>query len=143
MPKKKASKKVSPRVTKKKVVKKASSNKKTTKKKASASRRPSWRNATVTLAKLGEEEIIVPVSQGQTVLDVFKNAVLPEGAFKTADGRSITNLISAAEASVSRGRANNIAACFDDIRCNASPASLTTSVSPDDIVTLVPNIRGG
>lgn len=133
-----AKKATTKKTTSKKVVRRGATMKKTTTKKTT-----SWDGAKVFLAKLGESQIEVSIEKGHTVLDVFKNAVLPDGAFKAKNGQSIRNLVEAAEADVRAGRKRTIDQCFEDIRINAEPAKLTSEVNPDDIITLIPNISGG
>ena len=124
----------------KKVTKKKVAKKKTTARRA-ASTAP--QTGTAFVCKMGEGQVGVEVSRGETVLDMLRRAEFPPGTFKTQQGGDIRNLIQAAESEVSAGRASNIAACFQDLRVNAEPGNLESPVEPGAVVTLVPKITGG
>ena len=95
------------------------------------------------VCKMGEGQVGVEVTTGETVLDMLSRATFPPGTFKTQRGGDITNLIQAAEREVREGHKQNIAACFHDLRVDATPASLETTIQPGAVVTLVPKITGG
>lgn len=97
----------------------------------------------VYVAKLGESKIPVVFVEGMTVFECLKNCTFPEGAIMTKNGKSITNIVDAAQADVSAGRKRSIQECIKDIRVNAVPASLETKLNRGDLVQMVPDIDGG
>lgn len=106
--------------------------------------RVTWsENSVAFLAKLGETQIEVKVERGDRVVDVLKKGQFPEGVIKGESGQSITNLYDAAERMVSQGTIRSVDQAFSDIRVNATPATLNTEVAPDDVITLIPKIKGG
>jgi len=97
----------------------------------------------VHIGKLGESTLSLPAEANDTVFSVLKRTTFPEGAIVNKAGKSVTNLIDAAEADIKRGVRKNMAECIKDIRVNGSPANLETKVVGGDILTMIPDIEGG
>lgn len=95
------------------------------------------------VAKLGATPVKVASTRPMKVYDVLKQAQFAAGEIVDGRGVAITNLIDAAEAEVSSGRASNVGNVLTDIRVDAEPAALDTMAQPGSKITLVPMIKGG